>query len=45
MDWISDNRVLRGLDSDKHAPTAAEKSSAAATRSRIKENAHSNTVI
>lgn len=45
MDWISDNRVLRGLDAEKHAPTAAEKKSAEATKSRIKENAKSTTVI
>lgn len=45
MDWISDNRVLRSLEAEKHDSTATEAKRKSATKAKLAENAKSTTVL
>jgi hypothetical protein len=45
MDWISDNRVLRSLDMERHTLTASEERKVKKTKAKLAENAQSATVL
>jgi uncharacterized protein (TIGR00645 family) len=45
MDWISDNRVLRSLDSERNGSAGTRPEVVKATKKRIRQNAKSNTVL
>ena len=45
MDWISDNRVLRSLDMERHTLSASEERKVKKTKAKLAENAQSATVL